>query len=408
MRRQNQNRVARAESGLSGSDDPTPDRPRPYLIRLVFLVVAFAGSAYFTFAVASRKDAPNQTQLATTTEEIANESTIQRDLPKRPGAPDKSEMVWIAPNEFLMGSAETDALRNELPVHPVKLDGFWIDVHEVTNEQYLEFVNATGYRTTAEKTPDWEELKKSVPPGTPKPPDDVLVAGSLVFVAPPMPVPTDDVSQWWVWTPGADWKHPEGPSSSIAGREKHPVVQISWDDAVAYAKWAGKRLPTEAEWECASRGGLVSNRFMWGNDPPKDDSNLANIWQGRFPNRNDRIDGWERTSPVKTYPPNGFGLYDMSGNVWEWCSDWYRADEYARQVDRSDLVNPQGPTESWDPTEPHAQKRVIRGGSFLCHITYCESYRTAARRGTTPDTGMSHLGFRCVVSGTKGEHEKLR
>ncbi len=310
-------------------------------------------------------------------------------------------MVWVPDGEYVMGTAGSAGLKNEQPAHSVKLDGFWIDASEVTNAQFREFVDATGYVTTAEKKPEWEELKKSVPPGTPKPPDDVLVPGSLVFVSPPGPVPTDDVSRWWVWTPGACWKHPEGPDSSISDRDDHPVVQVSWEDAMAYAKWAGKRLPTEAEWEYASRGQLVGKRFTWGDNPPTDDSQLANIWQGGFPNQNDKRDGWERTSPVKTYPPNGYGLYDMSGNVWEWCSDWYRADAYAQRSGQEKVVNPVGPRESWDPNEPNAQKRVTRGGSFLCHITYCESYRTAARRGTTPDTGMSHLGFRCVVSGTK-------
>jgi formylglycine-generating enzyme required for sulfatase activity len=311
------------------------------------------------------------------------------------------DMVWIPPTEFLMGSNGSNALRNEQPAHAVKLDGFWMDIHEVTNAQFQKFVDATGYITTAELKPDWEEMKKTVPPGTPRPPDEVMVPGSLVFIAPPGPVPTDDVSQWWAWTPGASWKHPEGPGTSTSGRENHPVVHVSWFDANAYSQWAGKRLPTEAEWECASRGKLNGKRFTWGDEPPKEDSRLANIWQGTFPNKNDKLDGWDRTSPVKTYPANGYGLYDMSGNVWEWCSDWYRADAYLQRAEQTSIVNPRGPKDSWDPAEPHAAKRVIRGGSFLCHITYCESYRTAARRGNTPDTGMSHLGFRCALSEQK-------
>ncbi|HET6574809.1 MAG TPA: formylglycine-generating enzyme family protein [Fimbriiglobus sp.] len=306
-------------------------------------------------------------------------------------------MRWVPPGEFTMGSDAGPA--TERPAHRVRLDGFWIDEHEVTNVLFRAFVEATGYVTTAEKKPEWEELRKTLPPGTPRPPDDQLVPGSMVFTPPPGPVPLDNAAAWWRYVPGANWRHPEGPGSTIDGRDDHPVIHVSWDDAAAYARWAGKRLPTEAEWEYAARGGLARKRFTWGDDPPADDSKLANIWQGDFPYRNLMLDGWERTAPVKAYPPNGYGLYDMAGNVWEWCSDWYRADEYARRAGRGPIANPAGPTESWDPNEPWAPKRVTRGGSFLCHVSYCESYRPAARRGTAPDTGMSHLGFRCVTGG---------
>lgn len=305
-------------------------------------------------------------------------------------------MVWIPDGEFLMGSEVNTPQANEKPVHRVRLTGFYMDVHEVTNAQFQEFVKATGYVTTAEKAPDWEELKKQLPPGTPKPSDDKLVAGSLVFTQPTKPVPMHDYTQWWTWTPGACWKHPEGPGSNLDGKDNHPVVHVSWDDANAYAKWAGKRLPTEAEWEYASRGGMTGKRFTWGDEPVNDTSDFkANIWQGTFPNNNSKADGWERTAPVKSFAPNGYGLYDMAGNVWEWCSDWYRADAY-RQAGSGTLENPPGPRDSWDPQEPTVPKRIVRGGSFLCHVTYCESYRNSARRGTSPDTGMSHTGFRCV------------
>jgi len=305
-------------------------------------------------------------------------------------------MVWIPGGEFQMGTPGITRQRNEQPAHTVRLNGFYLDEHEVTNADFRAFVEATGYITTAERKPDWEELRKQLPSGTPKPPDDRLVPGSLVFTPPNQPVSTNDATRWWTWTPGACWKHPEGPGSSLAGRDNHPVVQVSWDDATAYAKWAGKRLPTEAEWECAARGGLAGKRFTWGDRAPTDtDGNLANIWQGEFPNRNTKADGWERTAPIKSYPPNGYGLYDMAGNVWEWCSDWYRADAYAGRSGVT--INPRGPAKSWDPEEPWAQKRVTRGGSFLCHVTYCESYRPAARRGTATDTGLSHLGFRCAA-----------
>jgi formylglycine-generating enzyme required for sulfatase activity len=306
-------------------------------------------------------------------------------------------MVWIPPGEFTMGTTGDTPNHNEQPAHIVRIDGFWIDEHEVTNSQFREFVAATQYVTTAEKSPDWEEMKRQLPPDTPEPPAETMVPGSLVFSPPTTPVPLDDVSGWWTWTPGACWVHPEGPDSDLAGRDDHPVVHVSWDDATAYAQWAGKRLPTEAEWEYAARGGLTGKRFTWGDRPPDDTSKLANIWQGTFPNRNLELDGWERTAPVKSFPPNGYGLFDMAGNAWEWCSDWYRADAYVGS--REVTSNPQGPASFWDPGEPLVPKRVTRGGSFLCHMTYCESYRPAARRGTASDSGLSHLGFRCVVSG---------
>lgn len=321
-------------------------------------------------------------------------TAFSRTDPAPPG------MVWIPGGQFVMGTAEHTPYRHEQPAHVVKLDGFYMDETEVTNAQFREFVAATGYVTTAEKKPDWEELKKQLPPGTPKPADELLVPGALVFTPPTEAVPLTNPASWWRWVPGANWKQPEGPDSNLDGRENHPVVHVSWDDAVAYATWAGKRLPTEAEWEYAARGGLVGQRFVWGNEAPSDTNGTkANIWQGIFPIHNTRTDGWERTAPVKSYPPNGYGLYDMAGNVWEWCADWYRADAYAGR--QGVVVNPQGPETFWDPAEPLVPKRVTRGGSFLCHVTYCESYRPAARRGTAIDSGMSHIGFRCVISGSK-------
>lgn len=398
-------RVRRLRKKLQPSDQNTRGLgPRTTWLNSIRLGIL----AFIAFASAYSYGLINgdQTSRDTTTEAQVQKSgplTNSSDSsPSSDGTGGSTEgMIWIAPTKFVMGSSNPKDLKNEQPAHPVKLDGFWIDQHEVTNAQFRKFVDATGYVTTAEIKPDWEEMKKSVPPGTPKPPDDVLVAGSLVFFPTSTPVPTDDVSKWWKWVPGASWKHPEGPDSNIDDRENHPVVHVSWDDAMAYTKWAGKRLPTEAEWECASRGKLVGKRYSWGDTPVTESSTVANIWQGLFPHRNDKADGWDRTSPVKSYEPNGYGLYDMSGNVWEWCSDWYRVDAYALRAGKGAVVNPPGPTESWDPTEPNAAKRVIRGGSFLCHVTYCESYRNAARRGNTPDTGMSHLGFRCVMSGRK-------
>lgn len=317
------------------------------------------------------------------------------------GSGETTGMVWIPPGEFMMGAADSDEMArdDEKPRHRVSVDGFWIDETEVTNAQFAAFVKATGYVTTAERQPDWEEMKKQLPPGTPKPPDSVLVPGSLVFKQPSGPVPLDDAANWWSFTPGADWRHPEGPSSSIAGKESFPVVQVSWDDAVAYAKWAGKRLPTEAEWEWAARGGIADAVFAWGNEPIDDGAPKANTWQGRFPDRNTRRDGFDGVAPVRSFRPNGYGLYDMAGNVWEWCADWYRPDYYAQLSGARTAKNPTGPESSYDPQEPTIPKRVQRGGSFLCHDSYCASYRVAARMKASPDTGLMHSGFRCVKSG---------
>lgn len=314
-------------------------------------------------------------------------------------------MVWIPAGEFTMGTGGSTPNMNEQPAHAVKLDGFWMDKHEVTNAEFQAFTDATGYVTTAERPPEWEELKKQLPPGSPKPPPEKLAAGSMVFVPTDKPVSPENPTPWWKWTPGASWKSPEGPGSNHDGRENHPVVQVSWDDANAYAKWAGKRLPTEAEWEYAARGGLKGQRFTWGNVSLTDaDGSRANIWQGKFPTHNTKADGWDRTAPVESYPPNGYGLYDMAGNIWEWCSDWYRPDAYVER--QGTTVHPQGPATARDPRNLLALSRVTRGGSFLCHASYCESYRPAARRGTPADTGMSHIGFRCVIPQADWENRK--
>ncbi len=307
-------------------------------------------------------------------------------------------MVWIPGGEFMMGTDSDLGWPDEKPAHRVRVDGFWMDEHEVTNAEFRKFVDATGYITTAEKPVDWEELKKQVPPGTPKPPDEKLQPGSLVFTPTAGPVPLNDYSQWWKWTSGANWQHPEGPGSNLEGRENHPVVQVSWDDAVAYCKWAGKRLPTEAEWEFAARGGLDAKPYVWGDQAPSEKQIFANIWQGKFPYQNSKADGFERTAPVKSFAPNGFGLYDMAGNVWEWCSDWYDVSLYRKRAGQGVIVNPTGPEHSYNPDQPFSAQRVQRGGSFLCCDQYCSRYRPSARQGSTPDSGMSHVGFRCVKS----------
>ncbi len=315
-------------------------------------------------------------------------------------------MVWIPGGEFTMGSNEPDAPPAERPAHRVRVDGFWMDTAEVTNARFREFVAATGYATTAELPVDWEQLRMELPPGTPKPPDDRLAPGSLVFFPPDRRVSVRDREAWWRWVAGANWRHPEGPGSSIEGKDQHPVVHVSWDDAVAYAKWAGKRLPTEAEWEFAARGGLEGRKYAWGDDFRPADKPLANTWQGHFPETNTLDDGFLRTSPVNVFPPNGYGLHDTIGNVWEWCADWYKPDAYRSSSGQEVAVNPRGPSASFDPNEPYQPKRSTRGGSFLCSPNYCSNYRPAARRGTAPDSGMSHLGFRCIVE--RGEASRAR
>lgn len=305
-------------------------------------------------------------------------------------------MVWIPGGMFTMGSEDPYAHGSEKPLHRVSVSGFWMDVSEVTNAQFKAFVEETGYVTIAEKKPDWEAIKKQVPPGTPKPSDDTLSASSMVFTPPDQSVPLNNISAWWTWMAGADWEHPEGPDSDIRDRKHHPVVHVAYDDALAYCEWAGKRLPTEAEWEFAARGGLEGKTYTWGNETFSNEKPQANIWQGNFPHNNLKSDGHMRTAPVGSYNPNGYGLYDMAGNVWEWCSDWYQIDLYRNRMNKGIIIDPQGPDKPFDPFEPYALKRVTRGGSFLCHDSYCASYRPSARRGTSYDTGMSHLGFRCA------------
>ncbi|MEM7681949.1 MAG: formylglycine-generating enzyme family protein [Planctomycetota bacterium] len=288
-------------------------------------------------------------------------------------------MRWVPPGAFTLGTSDPRSFPNERPARPVRVEGFWIDAKPVTNAQFRAFVEATGYVTTAERPVDWEELKRQVPPGVPKPPDEMLQPGSLVFVAPPPGARVDlrDLSQWWVWTTGASWRAPTGPGSDLDGLDDHPVVHVCFDDAEAYAKWAGKRLPTEVEWEYAARGGSHGTRYHWGDEFKQDGRYMANTFTGDFPTRNDAADGYVATAPAGSFPPNGFGLYDMAGNVWNWTASRY-TDNHA------------------SAPRPIELRRVTKGGSFLCHPDYCESYRPTARRGTPYDTGSSHVGFRCA------------
>lgn len=308
-------------------------------------------------------------------------------------------MVLINGGTFDMGGDNGQADPDELPKHKVQVSSFYIDLTEVTNIQFRKFIDATGYVTTAERKPAWVELNKTIPPNTPKPPDSVLVAASLVFKPSTGPVDLNDFSQWWSWKKGADWKHPEGSQSNIKGKDNFPVVQVSWDDAMAYCKWAGKRLPTEAEWEFAARGGLVNNIYPWGNEHINSGTPKCNSWEGKFPYQNNQTDGFYKLSPVKSFKPNHYGLYDVAGNVWEWCSDLYNYDYYKELKDKT-TINPKGSGKSFDPQEPYAVKRSLRGGSFLCNDGYCSGYRVARRMKSSPDTGLEHTGFRCVKDRT--------
>jgi formylglycine-generating enzyme len=310
------------------------------------------------------------------------DATVPADA--APPAPAPEGMVWIPGGSFLMGADDAE-MTDAKPVHEVTVSGFWMDRTEVTNRQFAKFVAETGYVTIAERKPD--------PKDFPDAPPEKLVPGSIVFSPPAGRVSLDDPMVWWTYLPGADWRHPEGPGSTITGKDDYPAVHICWDDAVAYTKWAGKRLPTEAEWEYASRGGKALTRFFWGNEIRPEGRWRANIWQGRFPDQNDLEDGFARTAPTGSFPPNGFGLVDMAGNVWEWCADWYRP-----EYDSSQVNNPRGPAASFDPDEPGVPKRVQRGGSFLCSEQYCTRYLPGARGKGAPDSAASHVGFRCVLS----------
>jgi sulfatase modifying factor 1 len=319
------------------------------------------------------------------------------ELPAAPPGPAPEGMVWIPGGEFSMGALDPrstpeggpDAMEDARPIHRVRVDGFWMDRTEVTNAQFAAFVRATGYVTVAERTPTAAEIPGAAPQD--------LVAGSGVFVPPGGAVSLSDSRRWWRYVPGANWRHPTGPGSDLTGRDNYPAVHIAYPDAEAYAAWAHKRLPTEAEFEFAARGGLAGRKFAWGDELRPQGRHMANTFQGHFPDHDSRGDGWGGVSPVAKFPPNRYGLHDIAGNVWEWCSDWYRPDTYARLAALGKVAeNPRGPADSFDPAEPGVPKRVQRGGSFLCSSQFCARYLVGARGRAEPSSGIGHVGFRCV------------
>ena len=389
----------RSNKSNFGQKAPAPRGPR-WLWRGVAGAAVIAGIvAYAKFRHLAGSHgptaAPPNNPAADTSSPFA--PTIPNPAPAPGPAP--QGMAWIPGGEFSMGSAEAGeslcglpgVTRDALPIHRVYVDGFWMDATEVTNDEFEKFVKATGYVTVAEQKPTKEEF--------PTAPPENLVAGSAVFTATPRPVPLSDYIQWWSYVPGANWRHPTGPGRDLEGGAKYPVVQIAYEDAAAYATWAGKRLPTETEWEFAARGGAAGKLYAWGDELKPGGKFQANIYQGTFPLEGGDTgeDGFKGIAPVAQFPPNGYGLYDMAGNVWEWCSDWYRPDTYARlKLAGGVSRNPQGPDSPFDPSEPAERKRVHRGGSFLCTDQYCTRYMVGTRGKGEVRSASNHLGFRCV------------
>ena len=366
------------------------------------LILSIAWVALLAMAVFSvlAKEAGNPNETGT-----AFAPTIPNKT--APPGPAPEGMVWIPGGEFSMGSdgkcdgkscCSPATVADAIPIHRVYVDGFWMDATDVTNAEFEKFVKATGYVTIAERAPTKEEF--------PSAPPENLVAGSVVFTPTSGPVPLDNHFQWWSYVRGANWRHPEGPQSDIKGRENYPVVQIAYPDAEAYAKWAGKRLPTEAEWDFAARGGLSGKLYAWGEEFKPGGKFMANTYQGQFPVKDTGEDGFAGIASVKSFPPNGYGLYDMAGNVWQWCSDWYRPDYFQKLANEGSVArNPQGPEKAFDPAEPSEKKRVHKGGSFLCTDQYCTRYMMGTRGKGEVNTGTNHLGFRCVT--TPGLKERV-
>ena len=382
------------------SAPPATARPRSRSTWTWVAVAAVAGAAGLTVRMMRADPVPVSAPVAMTAVPAFLPTIENKTAP--PGEAPEG-MVWIPGGEFSMGAQDPpdmndavgmQATTDSRPIHRAAVDGFWMDKTEVTNKQFAAFVKATGYVTVAEQKPNAADF-----PGVPA---EKLVAGSVVFTPPDHAVPIDNHFRWWSYVNGVNWRHPLGPDSSIAGKDMYPVVHVAYEDAVAYATWAGKRLPTEAEWEFAARGGLSGQVFPWGNVFRKDGKWMANSHQGHFPDRDTGDDHFTGIAPVAQFPPNGYGLYDVGGNVWEWVSDWYRPDYYAQLAAAGGVArNPQGPASPSDPDEPGVSKRVHRGGSFLCTDEYCSRYMVGTRGKGDITTGTNHLGFRCVSSPRK-------
>ena len=323
---------------------------------------------------------------------VARTTTVHRSGQVARLEPSFEQMVSIAGGTFSMGSS--DFYPEERPVHRVAVDGFWMDAHPVTNAEFAPFVDATGYVTVAERVPN--------PADYPGVDPTLLVPGSLVFRRPPYRVSLKNYRQWWTYVPGACWKHPEGPASNLDGRENHPVVHIAYEDAEAFARWAGKQLPTEAEWEFAARGGLEGAAFVWGDESAPEGEMMANTWQGEFPWQNLKTDGYEGTSPIGAFPTNGYGLHDMAGNVWEWTTDFFtprHPEEVVKPccVPRNPRVELAEQSYAAGKIDANIPRKVLKGGSHLCAPNYCLRYRPAARQGEAIETSACHIGFRCIV-----------
>ena len=380
-----------------------PKRGWPFRSKAILLVlglIAASSIAYLFTEHARRNPVAVNVNAAVNPPTVSFGPTVANEGPAPAKAPEG--MAWIPGGEFSMGANDPPdmdevgmkATRDARPIHRVYVDGFFMDKTDVTNAQYARFVKATGYVTVAERKPRAEDFAGA--------PSENLVAGSVVFAPPDHPVSLDNFLQWWTYLPGANWRHPLGPGSEIKGEDNYPVVHIAYEDAQAYAKWAGKRLPTEAEWEFAARGGMAGKPFVWGDEFRPQGKWMANTHQGHFPNSDSGADGHVGIVPVAMYPPNNYGLYDMAGNVWQWTSDWYRPDYYQQLAAHGGVArNPQGPDSSYDPTDPGQQKKVHRGGSFLCTDQYCSRYIVGTRGKGEVSTGTNHLGFRCVLSGSQ-------
>lgn len=360
------------------------------------IALAAAAAAGITFAVLTPRTPATETSAGMPERAVFAATVANVAVPS---VANPEGMVWIPGGEFSMGAADPlgaddnvvgmQATEDSRPIHRVYVDGFWMDESEVTNAQFAAFVAATQYVTVAERVPTLDDFPDARP--------EMLVPGSVVFSPPDHAVPLDDHFQWWAFIDGANWRHPDGPKSDLEGKDRFPVVQIAYEDAQAYAQWAGKRIPTEAEWEFAARGGLSGQVYPWGNEFKQGGRWMANTHQGHFPEHDNHADGHGAVSEVARYPANGYGLHDVAGNVWEWTSDWYRPDYYADLASKAGVTrNPQGPAASFDPSEPGVSKRVHRGGSYLCTDEYCSRYMVGTRGKGEPSTGTNHLGFRLV------------